>query len=142
MDNAKQLALELGCNLGTLPTTYLSLPLGSRQASTNICDGAEEKFSRKLVIWKSQYISKRGRLILIRNMMTNLSVYLMSLFRMPMNVSSRLEKIQRDFVWGSSSIKRKIHLIKWENVCRCKMKGGLGIRSLILMDKALLSKWA
>ena len=74
--------------------------------------------------------------------MTNLSVYLMSLFRMPMNVSSRLEKIQKDFVWGSSSIKRKIHLIKWENVCQCKMKGGLGIISLILMDKALLSKWA
>ena len=50
VDNAKQLALELGCNLGTLPTTYLSLPLGSRQASINICDGVEKKFRRKLVI--------------------------------------------------------------------------------------------
>ena len=74
--------------------------------------------------------------------MTNLPVYLMSLFRMPKSVSSRLEKIQRDFLWGSSSTKRKIHLIKWENVCRCKMKEGLGIKSLFLMNKALLTKWA
>ena len=76
--------------------------------------------------------------------MTNLPVYFMSLFRMPRSVSSRLEKMQRDFLWGSSSIEKKIPLIKWENVCRCKMKGGggggggLGIRSLNLMNKALL----
>ena len=74
--------------------------------------------------------------------MTNLTVYVLSLFRMPRSVSSRLEKIQRDFLWGSSSTERKIHLIKWENVCRCKMKGGIGIRSLNVMNKALLSKWA
>ena len=50
--NVEQLALDLGCNLGTLPTTYLGLPLGSRQASINIWDGVEEKFRRKLAIWK------------------------------------------------------------------------------------------
>ena len=72
--------------------------------------------------------------------MSNLTVYLMSLFRMPRSVSTRLEKIQRDFLWRSSPTERKIHLIKWENVCVSKMKGGLGIRSLILENKVLLSK--
>ena len=73
--------------------------------------------------------------------MSNLSIYLMSLFWMLRSVSSRLEKIQRDFLWGSSSTDRKIHLIKWKDVCFSKEKGGLCIRSLILMNKALLSKW-
>ena len=36
VDNVEQLALELGCNLGTLLTTYLGLPRGSRQASINV----------------------------------------------------------------------------------------------------------
>ena len=62
--NAEQLALKLGCNLGTLLTKYLGLPLGSKQASINIWDGVEEKFRRKLAIWKRQYISKRGKLTL------------------------------------------------------------------------------
>ena len=58
--------------------------------------------------------------------MSNLPIYIMSLFRMPRGVSSRLEKIQRDFLWGSSSTKRKIHLIKWKDVCLSRGGGGGG----------------
>ena len=35
----------------------------------------------------------------------------------------------------------KIHLVKWEVVCTDKNKGGLGLRKLALLNKALLSKW-
>ena len=61
---------------------------------------------------------------------------------MPKGVSTRLEKIRRDFLWGSNASERKIHLINWKQVCLSKAKGGLDIRSLVLMNKALLSKWA
>ena len=44
VENVEQLALNLGCKIGTLPTTYLVLPLGSRSASINVWDGVEEKF--------------------------------------------------------------------------------------------------
>ena len=33
VENVDQLALELGCKVGALPTTYLGLPLGCRQGS-------------------------------------------------------------------------------------------------------------
>ena len=52
VENVDQLALELGCKVGALPTTYLGLPLGCRQASTSVWDGVEEKFLRKLAMWK------------------------------------------------------------------------------------------
>ncbi|RVX06642.1 hypothetical protein CK203_029574 [Vitis vinifera] len=35
----------------------------------------------------------------------------------------------------------KIHLVKWEVVCTDKDKGGLGLRKLALLNKALLGKW-
>ncbi|RVX08783.1 hypothetical protein CK203_010918 [Vitis vinifera] len=38
-------------------------------------------------------------------------------------------------------MERKIHLINWEVVCTQKVKGGLGIRKIDLLNKALLSKW-
>ena len=53
----------------------------------------------------------------------------------------RLEKIQRDFLWGGGSFKKKIPLIKWRVVCSNKGKGGLGIRNLPKLNKALLGKW-
>ena len=142
VENVDQLALELGCKVGALPTTYLGLPLGCRQASISVWGGVEEKFRRKLAMWKRQHISKGGRLTLIRSTLSNLPIYLMPLIHMPRGVSSRLEKIQKDFLWGSNASEKKIHLINCKQVCLSKAKGGLGFRSLLLMNKALLSKWA
>ena len=40
------------------------------------------------------------------------------------------------------SLERKIHLIDWKNVSKSKEKGGLGIRNLHVLNRALLRKWA
>ena len=65
----------------------------------------------------------------------------MSLFQMPKSVARRLEKVQRDFLWGGGSVERKAHLIKWEVICADKNKRRLGLRKLVLLNKALLGKW-
>ena len=33
------------------------------------------------------------------------------------------------------------HFVRWNLVCLEKKKGGLGVRNLALMNRALLSKW-
>ena len=85
----------------------------------------EERFKKNLALWKRQYISKGGRLTLIKSTLSNMPIYTMSLFRIPKRVKSRLEKIQRDFLWGGGNQDRKIHLVNWNPVCT---KGGLGIQ--------------
>ncbi|RVX15102.1 putative ribonuclease H protein [Vitis vinifera] len=60
---------------------------------------------------------------------------------MPKIVARRLEKVQRDFLWGGGNMEGKIHLVKWEVVCTDKEKGGLGLRKLAMLNKALLGKW-
>ena len=109
IENPEGLALELGCNVGSLPTTYLGLPLGAKHNSMRVWDKVEEKFRKRLALWKIQYISKGGRLTLIRSTLSNKSIYLMSLFRMLKGVIKRLEKIKRDFFWGGGNLERKIH---------------------------------
>ena len=89
MENIEELAFELGCNIGRLPTTYLGLPLGMQRQSTFVWDGVEERFRRKLAIWKRQYISKGGRLTLIRSTLSNLLVYLLSLFQLPKGIAGK-----------------------------------------------------
>ena len=111
VENIEQLACELGCKAGTLPSTYLGLSLSTRQNSVRIWEGIEERFRKRLIAWKRQYISKGGRLTLIRSTLSNLPIYLLSLFRLPKGVKSKLEKIQRDFLWGGGSETRKIHLV-------------------------------
>ena len=66
----------------------------------SVWDGVEERVRRRLVLWKQQYISKDGRITLIKSTLASMSIYQMSLFRMPKIVAKRLEKVQRDFLWG------------------------------------------
>ena len=46
--NLNQLACELGCGVGSLPSTYLGLQLGSKLNLINVWEGIEEKFKRRL----------------------------------------------------------------------------------------------
>ena len=101
----------------------------------------EERFRMKLALWKRQYISKEGRLTLIKSTLSNMMIYTMSLFWIPKNVKSRFENIQQDFLWGRGNQDRKIHLVNWNTMCTSKRKGGLGILKLEKLNKSLLRKW-
>ena len=97
---------------------------------------------KRLALWKRQYLSKDERQILIKSTLSSLPIYFMSLFVIPIRVATRLEKIQRDFLWGGGGLVNKPHLVKWSIVCMEKQKGGFGFRSLSLFNKALLGKWS
>ena len=56
-------------------------------------------------------------------------------------VRLRLEKIQQNFLWGGGTLERKPHLVKWVTVCLNKRKGGVGVRCLSSLNKAILCKW-
>ncbi|WKA03333.1 hypothetical protein VitviT2T_021448 [Vitis vinifera] len=141
VEDIEEMVVELGCKVGLLPTVYLGLPLGAHHKVVSMWDGVEERMRKRLAQWKRQYISKGGRITLIKSTMASLPIYNMSLFRMPKSVANRLEKLQRDFLWGGGSLERKVYLIKWEVVCTQKEKGGLGIRKIDPLNKALLGKW-
>ena len=94
VDDVERLAFELGCNIGSLPTEYFGLPLGAKHKAARVWDGLEERFRRRLILWKRQRISNGGRLTLIISVLSNMPTYLLSLFRLPKGVKLRLDKIQ------------------------------------------------
>ena len=67
--------------------------------------------------------------------------FTLSLLHIPRVVRLRLEKIQKDFLWGGGALERKPHLVKWVNICSDKRKGGLGVRCLSTLNRTLLCKW-
>ena len=81
--NIDELAVELGYQFGSLPTTYLGLPLGATHKSMVVWDGVEERPRKRLACWKRSYLSKGGRITLIRNTLSSMPIYHMSLVRMP-----------------------------------------------------------
>ena len=88
--------------MGSLPSTYLDLPLGAPFKLVTVWDGVEDRFCRRFAMWKTQYISKGGGATLVQSMLSNLPIYFTSLMRMPNSVRQKLKQIQRDFLWGGS----------------------------------------
>ena len=119
------MVVELGCRVGQLPSIYLGLPLGAPNKASSVWDGVEERVRRRLALWKCQYISKGGRITLIKTTMASTPLYQMSFLRMPKIVARRLEKLQRDFSWGGGNLEKKAYLVNWEVACADKEKGGL-----------------
>ncbi len=135
------LAAVLGCKVADLPIIYLGLPLGSSFKDQTIWNGIIEKMEKRLAGWKRMYLSKGGRLTLIKSTLSNLPTYYLSLFPIPVGVAHRIKKIQRDFLWEGMGGEFRYHLISWDRVCTPIHCGGLGIRNLVTFNQALLGKW-
>jgi hypothetical protein len=135
------LAAYLGCRVANLPMKYLGLPLGAAYKAVSMWNEVTEQMERRLAGWKKLCLSKGGRVTLIKSTLSNLLTYYLSLFPVPVSVANRIEKIQRDFLWGGMGDEPKMHLVNWDQVCRPIRAGGLGIRNVLKFNKALFGKW-
>ncbi|KAJ9690838.1 hypothetical protein PVL29_013141 [Vitis rotundifolia] len=58
VENVEELVSELGCKVGRLSFTYLGMSLGASFKVVATWDRIEERFHKRLAMWKQQYISK------------------------------------------------------------------------------------
>ena len=140
VNNLVALASILQCRVGSLPMKYLEMPLGTSFKTASIWNPILEKMEKKLLGWKHLYLSKGGRLTLLRSTLSSLPTYFLSLFTIPKTMAARMESIQRNFLWGASEGSFKYPLVAWEKVCLLVELGGLGIRSVAPFNQALLGK--
>jgi hypothetical protein len=87
------------------------------------------------------YLSTSGRLTLLKFTLSNLPTYYLSLFPIRMGVANRLDKLQRNFLWGGIGDVAKFHLVNWNRICTPLQSSGLGVHNFIQFNRALLLKW-
>ncbi|KAK3175716.1 hypothetical protein Dsin_032603 [Dipteronia sinensis] len=95
--NENSWAYIFRCRKATLPITYLGLPLGGRPYSKVFWNPVVDKIETRLRPWKRKFLSKSGRLVLIKSMLCSIPTYYLSVFKKPVAVAQRIEKLQRSF---------------------------------------------
>ena len=131
----------LATPIGTLPIRYLGLPLTNRRLRTQDWQPVMAKVESRLSGWRGRLLSRGGRLILVKSVLSALPTFFMSVFQMPAGVRRRLESIMRQFFWHGTNAVRGGALVAWDAVCRPLSDGGLGIRHLHHNNSALMCKW-
>ena len=81
-----------------------------------------------------------GRAVLVKHVSSTIPNYVMQCAYLPGKISEGIDRVNRNFLWGSSETAKKIHWVNWEKVTKTKEEGGLGIQSAKGRNLALLAK--
>ena len=66
----------------------------------------------------------------------------MGVFKLPYSLCDDLTRMVRNFYWGSSKGKRKVHWKGWDHLLQPKDRGGAGFRDFRMFNQALLARQA
>nr|XP_016507519.1 PREDICTED: uncharacterized protein LOC107825207 [Nicotiana tabacum] len=92
--------------------------------------------------WKTKYLNMAGRTVLAKTSLNNISSHVMQYINLPTKITNQIDRIQRNFLWGTTLKRKKLHLIKWEVVTKTKAEGGLGLQKASTKNKASLTNLA
>lgn len=99
---------------------YLGVPLLHKRTNRSHFKHIIEKVQCKLSGWKANTLHIAGRATLIQTSSSTIPSYTMQTMKFPVNVCDKLDRLNRDFLWGDTPEKKRIHLVNWNSVCKNK----------------------
>lgn len=93
-------------------------------SSSHDFDYILDKVQVKLQGWKANLLSIVGRLTLTKAVLSAIPSYVMQGCILLERNHTKLDRINRNFLWGSTEKKRKIHLVGWNKVTKPKARRG------------------
>jgi hypothetical protein len=134
------LANTFHCKIGSMPFTYLGLPLGLKKPNLVAFLPLIQKIEKRLAT-TSIFLSRDGRLQMVDVGFSSLPTYYMCILKLLKSVIKHIDKIRRHCLWRGADINaKKPPQDAWKSVCKPKTQGGLGVINIEMQNKALLMK--
>jgi hypothetical protein len=110
---------ELSSLKDSIPFSFLDLIKGFRYLGYQLKPGASSsedwrwlvaKFERKIGFWRNKWLSLGGCFTLVKSVLESLSIFWMSLERIPNKIINILRRLSFNFLWSGPSGKHRVHL--------------------------------
>ena len=121
---------------------YLGLPEHFGRKKKDLFTSIVDRIRQCASNWSSRFLSKAGKLTMLQSVLTAIPSYTMSCFEIPLSLCKRIQSALTRFWWDSSSEKRSMCWVSWDNLATPKAMGGLGLRDIQIFNQALLAKLA
>jgi hypothetical protein len=134
------LASTLGCSIGSMPFTYLGLPLGTTKPRVVDLLPLISKCERRLSN-TSTFLSQAGKLQLTNVVFSALPTFHLCTFNMHKTVIQQIDKYRKHCLCRGADVNdKKPPKGAWSMVCLPKKDGGLGVLHLETHNEAILLK--
>ncbi|XP_010463164.1 PREDICTED: uncharacterized protein LOC104743817 [Camelina sativa] len=117
-------------SVGSLPVRYLGLPLLTRSMTHADYLPLLERIRSRISCWTGRFLSFAGRLQLIKSVLSSLTTFWFSAFRLPKRCLQEIDSLFSAFLWSGPALNTKKARISWLDVCKPMHEGGLGLRRL------------
>ncbi|XP_060200489.1 uncharacterized protein LOC132628743 [Lycium barbarum] len=125
---------------GSFPFTYLGCPVFYGRRKLIYYEDLIKKVMKRILSWQNRLLSFGGRYVLVNHVLQTMPVYLLSAMNPPSGVIKQLHKIFAKFFWSNTVGVKSKHWVAWDKLCLPKDEGGIGLRSLTDISKALFAK--
>lgn len=128
----------------SFPCTYLGIPLHTKKLRRVDLQPLIDKVGARIPGWKGRFFTSAGRKILVKSTLSSTPIYHLTVLQQNKWLYKRIDRLRRAFLWKGDepeNVSGGSSLVCWQNVCKPKNLGGLGILNLEKFARALRLRW-
>lgn len=95
---------------------YLGLPENFGRKKRDIFASIVDKIRQRAHSWSSRFLSGAGKSVLLKAILTALSIYAMSCFKLPASLCKQIQSIFTHFWWDDKPDKKKMCWVAWDSL--------------------------
>jgi hypothetical protein len=135
------LSRTLNCQTGSMPFTYLGLPLGLSKPQLQHFLPLIQRIE-KILSCSSKFLSQVGRLELVNSVFSALPTFFICTLKIPVSTIKQIDIYRIHCLWrGNDTNSKNPPLVAWSMITKPKDSGGLGVVRLETQNEALLLKY-
>jgi hypothetical protein len=132
----------LRCDITCFPIRYLGLQLALRPLTKAQWQPMLDAAIHLVPAWQRGMIARPGRLTLVQSVMAAHSVHHLMIAEAPCWLLEEMAKGFRGFYWAAKARANGGQcIVAWDQVCKPRAYGGLGLKDLRLQGLALRVRW-